>query len=63
MPPPEPKLLLEVVAHEEYYVLGEHFLPVEGTAVAYIHLRLPSGEVIMAEIPHAKLRLILNAMP
>lgn len=59
--PPDPKILLEVVAHEEYYVLNEHFLPAEGTAIAYLHLRLPSGEVIMAEIPHKHLRKVLDS--
>lgn len=64
-------LFLEVVDHEEYVDLeverdetGKIIkqTPINESRTAFVHLRVPSGKVIRAQIPHENLDEILALM-
>lgn len=65
------QVMLEVVKHEEYVDVevrrgpeGEvlEATPKEGTRTAFLHLQMPGGKVIRAEIPHEDLDAVLALM-
>lgn len=62
MTPSQRRLLLEVVDHEEYVDLDDSHQPVEATRTAFIHLKLPEGPTVRAQIPHENLDPLLAKM-